>query len=131
MATAYRAITPQNPANLDPMAASALVRGQPIQIANAPTTAAVLFTVKVCPDGQRPDGLVIDAIDLGGTGRFQPRCSAASVVLLGGAVAVGDLLKVSAGKWVKCSPADQGWMRAMQIGAAGDLVNAEPADKTA
>jgi hypothetical protein len=41
------------------------------------------------------------------------------------------VVEVSAGKWVKCSPADQGWMRAMQIGAAGDLVNAEPADKTA
>lgn len=56
MATAYRAITPQNPANLDPMAANALVRGQPIQITNAPTTAAVLSLSRCVPtDSDRTD----------------------------------------------------------------------------
>lgn len=131
MATAYRQITAANAAKLDALAGGAIVRGQPVQATNAPIQPTDVFTVKLCADGLRPDGTAIDAIDLGGTGRFAPRSSAALPALLGGAVAAGDLLKVSSGKWIKCSPGDQAWMRAMQSGASGDIVNAEPCDRTA
>lgn len=131
MATAYRQITAANSAKLDSLVGGAIVRGQPIQATNAPIQPTDVFTVKLCVDGARPDGTVMDAIDLGSTGRFSPRCSAATPVLLGGAVMAGDLLKVSSGKLIKCSPGDQAWMRALQSGSSGDLVNAEPCDRTA
>jgi hypothetical protein len=132
MPTAYRPLSNvSNYAALDSSATGALTRGMALAVVSWPTGSTDLPKVKGCADGTRPDGVVLDAIDLGATGRFAPRCAASSAVILGGSVMAGDLLKVSAGKWVKCSPADQGWMRAMQIGAAGDLVNAEPADKTA
>ena len=77
--------------------------------------------------------VVTQAIDYGGTniGQAVPRNSPALLVLLGGAVVAGDLLKVSGGKLIKCGVGDQGWLRALQAGAANDLVNAEAADKVA
>ena len=79
MATAYRQITAANSAKLDSLVGGAIVRGQPIQATNAPIQPTDVFTVKLCVDGARPDGTVMDAIDLGSTGRFSPRCSAATM----------------------------------------------------
>jgi len=132
MPTAYRPLSNvSNYAALDSSATGALTRGMALAVVSWPTGSTELPKVKGCADGTRPDGVVLDAIDLGATGRFAPRCAASSAVILGGSVMAGDLLKVSSGKWIKCSPGDQAWMRALQSGSSGDLVNAEPCDRTA
>ena len=128
----YRRIAAQNIVKADALVTAVIGTGQPLQITNAPTGSQDLL-VKVCPDGTRPDLVTTYAIDYGGTGLGQavPRQTPVVLVKLGGAVASGDLLKVSSGLLVKCGVGDQGWLRALQAGASGDLINAEPADKVA
>lgn len=127
-----RRISANNVVKADGSITSPLGTGQPVQLSNV-ATGSQDFLIKLCPDGGRPDLILSAAIDPNGTGYGQamPRGSAVFPVWLGGAVAAGDLLKVSAGKWVKCNATDQGWARALQAGASGDLINAEPADKVA
>jgi hypothetical protein len=43
---------------------------------------------------------------------------------------MGDVLKVSSGRLVKCAALEQGWFRALQTGAANDMINVEPCDRT-
>ena len=132
MPTAYRPLSNvSNYAALDSSATGALTRGMALAVVSWPTGSTELPKVKGCADGTRPDGVVLDAIDLGATGRFAPRCVASSAVILGGSVMAGDLLKVSSGKFVKCSTGERGYLRALQAGSSGDLINAEPADLVA
>jgi hypothetical protein len=101
MPTAYRPLSNvSNYAALDSSATGALTRGMALAVVSWPTGSTDLPKVKGCADGTRPDGVVLDAIDLGATGRFAPRCAASSAFILGGSVMAGDLLKVSAGKWL-------------------------------
>ncbi len=127
-----RRITPQMPVKPDASVVASISAGNAVSITNVPTGAQE-FTVKVCADGARPDMILTQALDYGGTniGQAVPRNSPALLVLLGGAVVAGDLLKVSSGKLIKCGVGEQGWLRALQAGAANDLVNAEAADKVA
>lgn len=127
-----RRLSANNVVKADPSVMGSIATGQPAQITNVPTGSADIL-VKVCVDGGRPDLIITANVDANGTGYGQaiPRNSAAIPVWLGSAVAAGDLLKVSAGKWVKCSATDQGWARALQAGASGDVINAEAADKVA
>ena len=127
-----RRINPNNIVKADPAVAAAINAGQPLQITNVPTGSQDLL-VKLCVDGARPELIATQAVDPGGTGYGQavPRNSPSLLVLLGGAVVAGDLLKVSSGKFVKCGVGDQGWLRALQAGTANDHVNAEAADKVA
>lgn len=127
-----RRITAQMMVKPDATVMASVSAGQPVSITNLPTGSQD-FTVKVCADGARPDMVMTQALDYGGTniGQAVPRNSPALLVLLGGAVAAGDLLKASGGKLVKCGVGEQGWLRALQAGAANDLVNAEAADKVA
>ena len=132
MPTAYRPLSNvSNYAALDSSASGALTRGMALSVVSWPTGSTELPKVKGCADGTRPDGVVLDAIDLGATGRFAPRCAASSAVILGGSVMAGDLLKVSSGKFVKCATGERGYLRALQAGSSGDLINAEPADLVA
>ena len=127
-----RRINPQNIVKADPVVSGPIGAGQPLQITNVPSGSQDLL-VKLCADAGRPDMVVTQAVDYGGSGYGQaiPRNSPAVLVTLGGAVVAGDLLKVSSGKFVKCGVGDQGWLRALQAGAANDHVNAEAADKVA
>jgi hypothetical protein len=127
-----RRITAQILVKPDASVMASVSAGQPVSITNLPTGGQD-FSVKVCADGARPDMIVTQAIDYGGTniGQAVPRNSPALLVLLGGAVVAGDLLKVSSGKLIKCGVGDQGWLRALQAGAANDLINAEASDKVA
>ena len=127
-----RRINPQNIVKPDASVMAPIAAGAPVSITNLPTGTQD-FTVKVCPDGARPDLVLTQSLDYGSTniGQTVPRNAPALLMVVGGAVAAGDILKVSGGKLVKCSVGDQGWFRALQVGASGDLINVEAADKVA
>lgn len=127
-----RRINAQNLVKPDASVIAPVAAGTPVVITNLPTGTQD-FTVKICPDGARPDLVLTQSLDYGGTniGQAVPRSAPALLMLMGGAVATGDLLKVSGGKLVKCATGEQGWFRSLQAGASGDLVNVEAADKVA
>ena len=127
-----RRLTANNVVKPDVTVTAVIAAGQPVVLANTPTGAEDI-KVKLCPDGARPDLILNTALDPGGSGSAQavPRNSPALLCQIGGAVAVGDLLKVGSGKLIKCLATEQGWFRALQAGAANDLINVEPCDRTA
>ncbi len=128
MATAYSLLLPRvnNRAKLDGAASGSVVKGQPVEITTFSTASTDPVQVKITADGSRPDAIVTDAVEPGGLGLVQPRCFGPALVLLGGSVAKGDWLKVSGGRFVKGTVGDNSKLQAMQAGASGDLINAEP-----
>lgn len=126
-----RRLTANNVVKPDATVKSVIAAGQPVVLTNIPTGSEDI-KVKLCPDGARPDLILNTALDPGGSGSAQavPRNSPALLCQIGGAVAIGDVLKVSSGRLVKCAALEQGWFRALQTGAANDMINVEPCDRT-
>lgn len=110
---------------------STIVRGQPVVFTGflkSPGSTGK-WPVKVCPDGDRPDAVMSQSADLGGsTGLAQIRSLPANLVLLGEAIKKGDYLKVKNGRCVKALPTEQAWFRALFDGAKDDLINVEPSE---
>jgi len=79
--------------------------------------------VKVCADGGVPDAVVTAAIDETTTGTICYINQDRIPLRLGGAVAKGDLLKVSGGKFVKCMTGDKGIASVNVDGAANDIAS--------
>lgn len=105
------------------IAFAVLGAGQPLRFVTWATAEAPNnpYTVKVCPDGEAPDGVAIAAIGIASPAAIAyalPGCP----VLLGGTVAKGDLLTVSGGKWVKATAGKVAILAAASAGSANDLI---------
>lgn len=109
--------------------AGSLAPGQPIQITDWPVYGTVAeYKVQICPDGQRPDGVITAATSrTGPAGSFVLLACDNFPVLAGAAFIKGAVLKVEKGKWVAAASGDNHYALANQAAAAADDVI--PGDK--
>lgn len=115
-------------------AAAILGRGVPLRIKEAADVSTLdRHQVAICPDKENPDLVATQQIVKGvpGSGLAGWAGLPGLPLLLGGSVVAGDLLTVSAGKFIKATTGKTCLYRAMVDGASGDIIPGAPVGVTA
>lgn len=108
--------------------AGSVAPGQPVQVTDWPQYGTVPeYKVQLCPDGQRPDGVIVTATSRTSAGQFVLLACDNFPVLAGAAFAKGAVLKVDSGKWIAAASGDNHYAQANQAATAADDVI--PGDK--
>lgn len=122
-----------------------IIAGQPVRVTKYPRKGMEpddTHICKICPDGERPDGVCVNAFDdSGSVGAIAYTSTARLLIRIGaGGVAAATpstcpLLKVSGGAFVVAGAGERGYVRPFVEGgvalSSGDLVNAMPSEGVA
>lgn len=104
----------------------AIGKGQPLRVVgpwNTETAPNVRYAVKICPDGEVPDFVMIGSTSISSPGNIAFPVTGCPL-LIGGTVSKGDRLTVSGGKWVKATTGKVAVFEASVSAVANDLIPA-------
>lgn len=111
--------------------------GTPLKVTRFPLASDTndIHDVKVCPDDERPDGVVMSSLDEVSTGtmayldspRLPLRIGGTGTVVAAATPSTAPLLKVNSGRWIPAGTGQKGYVRPYVADgvaiAAGDIVN--------